>query len=201
MTRDLDAQRNPKVDGYLERSKQWRDEQAALRELCLDSPLTEDFKWGHPCYTLDGTNLLILQGFKHFCALMIVNGSLLEDPEGLLKQPGKNTQAARRLEFTDIQQIREREAVIRDCIQASIDAEKAGLKVQFKRTEDFDYPEELIAKLDEVEGLRDAFEALTPGRQRAYLLHFSAPKQSKTRVSRIEKSLDAIFNGKGPNDR
>ncbi|GGX48810.1 YdeI/OmpD-associated family protein [Saccharospirillum salsuginis] len=198
MKQDLKAKM---VDGYLARSKQWREAQSALRDICLDSPLTEDFKWGHPCYTLDNTNLLILQGFKHFCALLIVNGSLLEDPEGLLRQPGKNTQAARRLEFTSVDEVHEREPLIRRYIQASIDAEKAGLKVEFKKTEEFDYPEELITKLDEVPGLKDAFDALTPGRQRAYLLHFSGAKQSKTRVSRIEKSLEAIFNGKGPNDR
>ena len=201
MNQDLKDRTNPKVDRYLERSKQWREEQTALRNICLDMPLVEDFKWGHPCYTFDNTNLFILQGFKHFCALMIVNGALLDDPEGLLKQPGRNTQAARRLEFTGVQQIHERESSIRHYLQAAIDAEKAGLKVQFKQTEDFEYPEEFITKLDDVPGLKDAFEALTPGRQRAYLLHFSAPKQSKTRVSRIEKSLEAIFNGKGPNDR
>lgn len=195
------SEKNPKVDHYLGEAKQWRKELAALRAILLDGKLSEDLKWGCPCYTLDGANIVLLHVFKTYCAMLFFKGALLKDPEGMLVQQTKNVQAARQLRFTSLDEVLARQAIIQAYIQEAIAVEKAGLKVNFKETEAFDMPDELQAKFEEVPALRTAFDALTPGRQRAYILHFSEPKQAKTRVSRVEKSMPAIFSGKGLNDR
>jgi len=192
---------NPKVDGFLRKAKQWRTEMEKLRAIILDPRLTEDLKWGKPCYTFQKSNLFIIIPLKETCALMFCKGALLKDADGILLKPGENTQAGRWVKFTALREIARMEAILKAYINEAIDAEKAGLKVQFKKSADFKIPEELQNKLDEIPDLKTAFAALTPGRQRAYILHFSAPKQSKTRESRVEKCLRQIFNGKGLNDR
>jgi len=190
---------NPKVDGYLRKSKKWREEVEKLRMIILDCGLTEELKWGKPCYTFQKSNIVIVQGFKEFCALLFCKGALLNDANGILKKPGENTQAARRIPFTNVREIVEMEPILKTYIHEAIEAEKAGLKVNFKKNPE-PIPEELQNKLDEIPALKTAFDALTPGRQRAYILYFSAPKQSKTRESRIEKCMQQILNGKGLND-
>ena len=192
---------NPEVDQYLAKSKPWSKELAALRAIILGCHLTEDLKWGSPCYTLDGANIVLMHVFKEYCAVLFFKGALLKDPHGVLVQQTKNTQASRQIRFTSVQEVTEQAAIVKACVLEAIAVEKAGLKVSFKGTEAFDMPEELQAKLEEIPALRTAFEALTPGRQRAYLLHFSEPKQAKTRASRVEKSMERIFGGKGLNDR
>jgi uncharacterized protein YdeI (YjbR/CyaY-like superfamily) len=172
-----------------------------LRMILLDCQLTEELKWGKPCYTFQGSNVVLIIPFKACCALLVNKGALLDDPNGILVQPTENTQAARQIRFTGVQQIVELENVLKAYMAQAIEVEKAGLKVEFKKSTDFRIPEELQKKLDELPALKSAFYALTPGRQRAYLLHFSAPKQSKTRESRIEKCLPVILSGKGLNDR
>ena len=192
---------NPKVDAYLNKAGRWREESEKLREIILDrGRLIEELKWGKPCYTFQQSNILIIQGFKEYCALMFCKGALLKDTKGLLKKPGENTQAARQIRFTNVQEIVGMQAVLKAYIDEAIDAEKAGLKVTFK-TNPEPMPAELQNKLDEVPALKIAFTALTPGRQRAYILYFSAPKQSKTRAARIIKCMKQILNGKGLNDR
>ncbi|MFD2614414.1 YdeI/OmpD-associated family protein [Paenibacillus gansuensis] len=191
---------NPKVFGFLKKAKKWRDEFEKLREIVMDCGLTEDFKWMHPCYTLEGKNIVLIHGFKEYCALLFHKGALLKDTEGVLVQQTENVQAARQIRFTSVEQIAEMEPLIKAYIAEAIQAEQAGLEVEFKETTEFTVPEELQHKFDEVPALKTAFEALTPGRQRAYLLHFSQPKQSKTRVSRIEKYMEPILSGKGLND-
>jgi uncharacterized protein YdeI (YjbR/CyaY-like superfamily) len=191
---------NPKVDGYLRKSKQWQKELRALRKIFLDSPLTEEVKWRHPCYTFEGGNIAILGGFKEYCALTFVKGALLKDSNGILAKPGENTQAARVIRFTDVRQIVELEPILRAYIDEAVDVEKAGLKVKFKKITEFKLPEELQNKLDELPALKTAFSALTPGRQRAYILYFSAAKQPKTRASRVDKCVRQILNGKGLDD-
>jgi len=168
--------------------------------IILDCQLTEELKWGKPCYTFQKSNIVILQGFKEFCALLFAKGALLNDPNSILEKPGENTQAARRIPFTNVREIVEMEPVLKAYINEAIEAEKAGLKVNFKKNPE-PIPEELQNKLDAIPALKTAFEALTPGRQRAYILCFSAPKQSKTRESRVEKCMQQILNGKGLNDR
>ena len=190
---------NPKVDVYLSKTKQWQAEIAKLRTIILDGQLTEELKWGKPCYMFQDSNLLIIQGFKEYCALMFCKGALLKDPNRLLVKPGENTQAGRQIRFTNLQGIVELEPVLKAYIHEAIEAEKAGLKVDFKKNPE-PVPEELQNKFEEIPALKTAFEALTPGRQRAYILYFSAPKQSKTRESRIEKCMPQILNGKGLND-
>lgn len=192
---------NPKVDHYLGQAKQWQQELEALRAIILDCKLTETLKWGVPCYVLDGANIVLMHVFKTYCAVLFFKGALLKDPEGILVQQTKNVQAARQLRFTSLEEVVAQKTLFKAYIKEAIAVEKAGLKVNFKETEAFDMPDEFQAKLEEVPALRTAFEALTPGRQRAYILHFTEPKQSKTRVSRIEKSMPAIFSGKGLNDR
>lgn len=191
---------NPKVDGFLRKAKRWKDEFEKLRTIVLDCGLTEDFKWMHPCYTYEEKNVVLIHGFKEYCALLFHKGALLKDPHGILIQQTENVQAARQIRFRDVQEIVELELTLRAYIYEAVEVEKACLEVPFKKSEDFAVPEEFQAKLDEIPALKTAFEALTPGRQRAYLLHFSAPKQSKTRESRIEKSMPHILNGKGLND-
>ena len=192
---------NPKVDFFFNKADKWQGEFEKLRAIVLDCGLTEELKWGQPCYTLEGSNIVLMHGFKEYCALLFMKGALLQDPNGILIQQTENVQAARQIRFTNVQQIIELEPILKTYILAAIDVEKAGLEVELKKTEDFPMPEEFIDTLEQVPGLQDAFEALTPGRQRAYLLHFSAPKQSKTRASRIEKCIQQILDGKGLNDQ
>lgn len=192
---------NPKVDQFMREAETWQAEFQKLRAIILDCGLTEELKWGQPCYTLANSNIVLMHGFKEYCALLFMKGALLPDPEGILIQQTANVQAARQIRFTNVQQISELEPVLKRYVAEAIAVEKAGLTVEMKQTEDFPMPEEFVTMLEEVPGLQDAFEALTPGRQRAYLLHFAAPKQAKTRVARIEKSLPQIFEGKGLNDR
>src|SRR6266481_8436462 len=188
---------NPKVDGYLRKAKKWQEEMEKLRRIILDCQLTEELKWGKPCYTFQKSNIVIIQGFKEFCALLFCKGALLKDRHGILKKFG--WQAARRIPFTDVREILEMEAILRAYICEAIEAEKAGLKVNYKKKPER-IPEELQNKLDEIPALKTAFKALTPGRQRGYILYFSAAKQSKTRESRVEKCVRQILNGRGLND-
>lgn len=192
---------NPKVDFFFNKADKWQGEFEKLRAIVLDCGLTEKLKWGQPCYTLEDSNIVLMHGFKEYCALLFMKGALLQDPNSILIQQTENVQAARQIRFTNVQQIIELEPILKSYILAAIDVEKAGLEVELKKTEDFPMPEEFIDTLEQVPGLQDAFEALTPGRQRAYLLHFSAPKQSKTRASRIEKCIQQILDGKGLNDQ
>jgi uncharacterized protein YdeI (YjbR/CyaY-like superfamily) len=192
---------NPKVDAYISRSKKWQKELKKLRTIILDSPLTEELKWGVPCYSLQKSNVVLMHVFKEYCALLFIKGALLKDAHGILIQQTKNTQAGRQIRFTDIREIVKMETILKAYIHEAIEVEKAGLKVNFKKTTEFSIPEEFQNKLDEIPALKTAFEALTPGRQRAYFLYFSAPKQSKTRESRVEKSMKQILNGKGLNDQ
>ena len=188
---------NPKVDGYLRKAKKWQKEMEKLRRISHDCELTEEVKWGKPCYTFQKSNIVIIQGFKEFCALLFCKGALLKDPNGILKKFG--WQAARRIPFTNVREIVEMEPILKAYIHEAIEAEKAGLEVKFKKNPE-PIPEELQKKLDEIPALKAAFDALTPGRQRAYILYFSGAKQSKTRESRVEKCMPQILNGKGLND-
>ena len=190
---------NPKVDGYLGKAKKWQQEMGKLRRIILDCHLTEELKWGKPCYTFQKSNVVIIQGFKESCALLFCKGALLRDLKGILEKPGENTQAARRLRFTNVQEIVEMEPTLKAYIQEAIEVEKVGLEVNFEKNPE-PVPEELQNKLDEIPALKAAFEALTPGRQRAYILYFSAAKQSKTRESRVEKCMQRILAGKGLDD-
>jgi uncharacterized protein YdeI (YjbR/CyaY-like superfamily) len=194
------ASTNPKVDGYFRKSKKWQKELTKLRKIILDSPLTEDIKWRSPCYTFQNSNVVLLHVFKEYCAILFFKGALLRDAKGILVQQTKNTQAARQIRFTSVREVDEMASVVKAYVHEGIEVERAGLKVTLKRTAEFDIPEEFQSKLDEVPALKSAFDALTPGRQRAYLLHFSSAKQSKTRVSRIEKCMPRIVNGKGLDD-
>jgi uncharacterized protein YdeI (YjbR/CyaY-like superfamily) len=191
---------NPEVDFYFSSNERWGKEIAQLRRITLDCGLAEKLKWGCPCYTLHKANIVLIHVFKEYCALLFFKGALLEDSHGVLIQQTENVQAARQIRFTDVRQILEQEAWIKAHIYEAIEVEKAGLKVALKKTEEYPMPEELQAKLDTDESLKLAFEALTPGRQRAYLFHFSQAKQSKTRESRIEKCIPAILEGKGWNE-
>ncbi|RJE84753.1 hypothetical protein D3P07_22845 [Paenibacillus sp. 1011MAR3C5] len=191
---------NAKVDGFLRKAKSWKEEFEALREIVLDCELTEDFKWMHPCYTFEGNNIVIIHGFKEYCALLFHKGSLLKDPHGILIQQTENVQAARQIRFTNVEQIEEMQLIIKEYIYEAIEVEKAGLQVEFKKTTEYTVPEELDNKFVEIPELKTAFEALTPGRQRAYLFYFSGAKQSKTREARIEKYLPHILDGKGLDD-
>lgn len=191
---------NPNVDFFFRDAESWQEEFIKLRAIILDCGLTEELKWGQACYTLADSNIVLMHGFKEYCALLFMKGALLPDPEGILIQQTANVQAARQIRFTNVQQIVELEPVLKHYVADAIAVEKAGLQVEMKQTEDFPMPEEFVDRLEEVPGLQDAFEALTPGRQRAYLLHFSAPKQAKTRVSRIDKCVPQILAGKGLHD-
>ena len=192
---------NPKVDAYLSRAKKWQEEMEKLRMIVLDSQLTEELKWGKPCYTFQKSNIVIIIGFKEYCALLFCKGALLNDANGILIKAGENTQAARHIRFTNVREIVGMEPILKAYINEAIEAEKAGLKVNFKKNTELIFPEEFQKQLDENPALKAAFGALTPGRQRAYNLYFSAPKQSKTRGSRVEKCMRQILNGKGLNDR
>lgn len=191
---------NPNVDTFLSKAKNWQGEFGKLREIALASGLVEDLKWGQPCYTLDNANIVLIHGFKDYCAYLFFKGALLKDPENILVQQTENVQAARQIRFTSVQQIEKMKGVLKTYIREAIEIEKSGLSVEFKKTEEFPVPEEFQKHLDETPGLKDAFEALTPGRQRGYLLHFASAKQSKTREARIEKCIPMIFDGLGLND-
>jgi len=188
---------NPEVDGYLKKAKKWQEEFKTLRRISLDCRLTEELKWGKPCYTFQKSNIVIIQGFKEFCALLFCKGALLNDAKGILKKFG--WQAARRIPFTGVREIVKMELILKAYIHEAIEVEKAGLKVNFKQNPE-PIPEEFQNKLGESPALKTAFEALTPGRQRGYILYFSGAKQSKTRESRVEKCMRRILNGKGLND-
>ncbi len=192
---------NPKVDVFLSKAKKWQEEMKKLRMIILDCGLTEELKWGKPCYTFEKSNIVLIHGFKEYCALLFFKGALLKDANGILIQQTENVQAARQSRFTNAREIVEMEPILKAYIYEAIEVEKAGLKVNFKKTTEFNIPEEFQNKLDEIPALKKAFDALTPGRQRGYILYFSAPKQSKTRESRIEKCMQQILNGKGLNDQ
>lgn len=188
---------NPEVDAFFRKTKKWREEMEKLRRIVLESGLKEDLKWRHPCYTLDGKNVVLIHGFKEYCALLFFKGALLKDPKGILVQQTKNVQAARQIRFTNAREIVAMKQVLKNYIQQAIEVEKAGLKVKLKKTSEYAVPEEFKQVLDQSPVLKTAFESLTPGRQRAYLFYFSSAKQSKTRVARIEKSVQKILDGKG----
>ena len=191
---------NPKVDAYFSRRDSWQEEFARLRRILLDTGLAEDLKWGEPCYTLDGANVVLIHGFKDYCALLFFKGALMSDTAGVLIQQTKNVQAARQIRFTSADQISGMENVLKAYVAEAAEIERSGAKVDFKGTEEFAVPEEFQARIDSSPALKSAFEALTPGRQRAYLLHFSQPKQAKTREARIDKATPQILAGKGLND-
>ncbi|MDV7696041.1 YdeI family protein [Chryseobacterium soli] len=191
---------NPKADFFFDQAKQWQQEFEKLRSIALDTGLEEEVKWGCPCYTYHGKNIFLIHGFKEYCALLFFKGALLNDAERILIQQSENVQASRQIRFTSLQEITDLEKAIKTYMYEAVEVEKAGLKVVLKETKEFEMPEEFQHQLDENIELKTAFEALTPGRQRAYLLYFSAAKQSKTRESRIEKYIPQILRGKGIND-
>ena len=191
---------NPKVDVYLSKAKKWQEEMEKLRRIILDCQLTEDLKWAKPCYTFQESNIVLMVGFKEYCAIIFCKGALLNDANGILIKPGENTQAGRQIRFTNVREIVEMETILKAYIYEAIEVEKAGLKVNVKKSTELIIPEEFQNKLDEIPALKTAFEALTPGRQRGYIFYFSAPKQSKTRESRVEKCRRQILNRKGLND-
>lgn len=191
---------NPKVDFYFTKAKKWQPELEQLRTIILDCGITEDLKWGKPCYTYQNVNIVLIHDFKEYCALLFFKGALLKDTENILIQQTENVQSARQLRFTNINKIVELESTIKAYVFEAVEVEKAGLKVDFKPTAKFNIPEEFQHKLKGIPNLKTAFETLTPGRQRAYYLYFSAPKQAKTREQRIEKCIPQILDGKGLND-
>lgn len=191
---------NPKVDEYLSKTKSWQQEIGELRAILLSCPLTEELKWGKPCYTVGDANVAILQGFKEYCALLFCKGALLKDPKGILIRQTENVQAARQLRFTNAREIAKLGPVVKAYILEAVEVEKAGLEVTYKKTSEFAVAEEFQTKLDANAALKTAFHALTPGRQRGYLLYFSGAKQSKTRTARVEKCIPQILKGKGLDD-
>ena len=191
---------NPDVDWFFNKAEKWQEEFEKLRMIILDCQLTEELKWGVPCYTFQKSNVVLMHGFKEYCALLFVKGALLNDAEGILITQTENTQAGRQIRFTGIREIVEMEPTLKAYVYEAIEVEKAGLKVNFKKSTEFKIPEEFQNKLNEIPALKTAFDGLTPGRQRAYYLYFSAPKQSKTRESRIEKCIPQILNGQGLDD-
>ncbi|MBY6036939.1 YdeI/OmpD-associated family protein [Fictibacillus nanhaiensis] len=191
---------NPKVDEFLSKADKWREEFEKLRHIVLDCELTEEFKWMHPCYTFEKKNIVLIHGFKEYCALLFHKGALLQDTHGILIQQTENVQAARQIRFTNVQEIVKMETVLKAYINEAVEVEKSGLEVKVKKTTELKVPEEFQNKCDEMPDLKTAFEALTPGRQKGYIRYFSEPKQSKTRDSRVEKYVQQILNGKGLND-
>ena len=191
---------NPKVEFFFRKIEKWREEFEKLRRIVLVCQLTEELKWGKPCYTFQKNNIVLIHGFKEYCALLFFKGALLKDAKGILIQQTENVQAARQIRFTNLREIVEMEPILKAYIAQAIEVEKAGLKVSFKKASEFIIPAEFQKKLDEIPALKTAFNALTPGRQRGYILYFSAPKQSKTRESRVEKCRQQILKGKGLND-
>ena len=192
---------NSKVDLYISRAKKWQEEFEKLRMIILDCQLTEELKWGVPCYTFQEKNIVLIHGFKEYCAILFIKGALLNDLNGILIQQTGNVQAGRQVRFTNVREIIAMEITLKAYIYEAIEAEKAGLQVNFKKNTEFIIPEEFQNKFDKIPALKTAFAALTPGRQRGYILYFSTPKQSKTRESRVEKYLQHILNGKGLNDQ
>jgi len=186
-----------KVEKYLNKIQRWKEETKLLREICLDCGLTEDFKWMHPCYTFQRTNIVLIHGFKNYCALLFHKGALLKDTNDILIQQTENVQAARQIRFTNLQEVIDLKSTLKAYIYEAIEIEKAGLEVKMKKTSEFNMPDEFKKALEGNSNLEAAFKALTPGRQRGYLLYFSQAKQSKTRESRIKNSISKIFEGKG----
>ena len=191
---------NPKVDVFLSKTKNWQKEFEKLRMIILNCQLTEELKWGVPCYTLQKKNIVLMHGFKEYCAILFFKGALLNDASGILIQQTENVQAGRQIRFTNVREIVEMKSILKTYVHEAIEVEKAGLKVNFKKTTEFKIPEEFQNKLKENPALKTAFDKLTPGRQRAYIFYFSQPKQSKTRESRVAKCIKQIRNGKGLND-
>ena len=195
------SEMNPAVDFFFSKAQKWQEEFEQLRVIILDCGLTEELKWGVPCYVFQKSNIVLIHGFKEYCALLFFKGALLHDPKGILIQQTENVQAARQIRFTGVREVVKMASVLKAYIYEAIEVEKAGLRVKLKKTTAFPVAEEFQQKLNKTPALKAAFEALTPGRQRAYLLYFSAPKQSKTRESRVEKCMKQILHGKGLNDR
>lgn len=191
---------NPKVDWFFNNTEKWQEEFEALRKVCLDCGLTEELKWGCPCYTHKGKNIVLIHGFNDYCALLFHKGVLLKDPYGILIQQTNNVQVARQVRFTNVLGVIELEAILKSYIREAIEAEEAGIEVDFKKTEELGTPIEFQERLDESPTLKKAFEALTPGRQRGYILHFSGARQSGTRMRRVEKWIPNILKGKGMHD-
>src|SRR5215475_6957601 len=191
---------NPKVDFFFSEAKKWSGEFEKLRTIILDCGLTEELKWGKPCYTFQESNVVLIHGFKEYCALLFMKGALLKDPKGILIQQTENVQAARQIRFTNVRVIVEMGPLLKAYIKEAIEVEKAGLEVNYKKTSEFKIPEEFQNKLDKIPALKRAFAALTPGRQRGYLFYFSGAKQSKTREARVEKCMPQILKGKGLDD-
>ncbi len=191
---------NPRVDAFLSRAKKWRQEFEKLRAIILGCGLTEEVKWMHPCYTFENKNIVLIHGFKEYCALLFFKGALLNDAKGILIQQTQNVQSARQVRFTNVREIVKLQRTLREYVFEAVEVEKAGLKVKLKETSDFSIPEEFQNKLNKVPALKAAFDALTPGRQRAYLFYFSQAKQPRTRESRVEKYVPKILDGKGLND-
>jgi uncharacterized protein YdeI (YjbR/CyaY-like superfamily) len=191
---------NPKVDWYFDKAEKWQDEVRKLRTIILDCGLSEELKWGHPCYTLDGNNIVLIHTFKDYCALLFMKGALLKDLQNILIQQTENVQAARQIRFTDLHEIVKLKSAIKAYVKEAIRVEKAGLEVEFKKTDEFPVAEEFQKQLNGNPALKTAFEALTPGRQRGYLLYFSGAKQSKTREARVEKCIPRILDGLGLGD-
>jgi len=194
------SEMNPDVDFFFDKASQWQKEYEKLRTIILECGLTEELKWGCPCYTFENSNIVLIHGFKEYCALLFFKGALLADPDGILIQQTENVQSARQVRFTNVRDIVKMERVLKAYIYEAIEVERGGLKVKLKQTSDFKIPSEFQNKLNKNSALKKAFNALTPGRQRAYIFHFSQPKQSKTREARIEKYIQQILEGKGLND-
>ncbi|WP_101842651.1 YdeI family protein [Halobacillus sp. Marseille-P3879] len=195
----VNSSRNPEVDEYIRKAEKWQAEFKKMREIALACQLTEEMKWNHPCYTLDGKNIVLIHGFKDYCAFLFHKGALLKDSHGILIQQTENVQSARQIRFTNVEDIVELDSILKAYIEEAVEVEKAGLKVE-KNTE-IEIPEELQNKFDEIPALQTAFEELTPGRQRAYVLYFSKAKRAQTRESRVEKWIPQILDGKGLNDK
>jgi len=200
MPQEAKSHTNPKVDFFFNRADHWQNEFRQLRAIILALPLTEELKWGVPCYTFQSRNILLMHGFKEYCAVLFMKGALLKDPKRILVQQTENVQAARQIRFTNVRDIVKMKSVLKAYIQQAIDVEKAGLKVDYKRTADYKIPAEFQKRLDANPALRTAFRALTPGRQRAYLFYFSQPKLAKTREARVENCVERILDGMGLND-
>jgi uncharacterized protein YdeI (YjbR/CyaY-like superfamily) len=191
---------NPKVDWFFDKATKWQREYEKLRMIILQCGLTEELKWGCPCYTFEDNNIILIHGFKEYCAVLFFKGALLGDPEGILIQQTENVQSARQVRFKSVQEIVKMERTLKVYIYEAMEVEKVGLQVKLKKTKDYKIPEEFQSKLDKMPRLKASFDSLTPGRQRAYIFHFSQPKQSKTRVARVEKYIPQILKGKGLDD-
>nr|WP_299342417.1 DUF1801 domain-containing protein [Allomuricauda sp.] len=190
-----------RVNVFLKRAKQWKEEMELLREIVMECDLEEDYKWMHPCYTNNGNNIVLIHGFKEYCALLFHKGALIKDKKGILVQQTKNTQVARQMRFTTIEEIQKLKNTIKEYIKEAIQNEKDGKEVKLKKTSEYETPEELLVAFEDDAEFKKAFHKLTPGRQRGYLLHFSSAKHSNTRASRIEKAKSRIYEGKGYNER